>query len=314
VVLLLLSLLLGCNNKKVSLHGDQAVELKDFLEGFPELKLPFLVSDTSINSVGDTGTIDQTIFNQFIPDTVFITPFQKKKDFTIHPIGAYKNGKKETYLLVAAKNKSKQAVYVIVFNENNKYSAFMPLAVSSGSKGVITSSSIDKRLNIGVNKEWKKDEVNYYERNVYGYNNVGMFTLILNETNDLAKNTAKEINPLDTFPKNNKFSGDYYKGSKNLVSLRDGKTEGNYLFYIHFENDDEEKCGGELRGELTLTSPTTAIFRENGDPCVIDFSLTGTQVKVKEQGSCGNYRGIRCFFNDTYTKKKEPRTKKASPR
>jgi hypothetical protein len=33
---------------------------------------------------------------------------------------------------------------------------------------------------------------------------------------------------------------------------------------------------------------------------------------VKEEGSCGNHRDIKCFFNDSYTRKREakPKSKK----
>jgi hypothetical protein len=30
---------------------------------------------------------------------------------------------------------------------------------------------------------------------------------------------------------------------------------------------------------------------------------------MKEEGSCGNHRDIKCFFEDTYTKKKEIKSK-----
>ena len=44
----------------------------------------------------------------------------------------------------------------------------------------------------------------------------------------------------------------------------------------------------------------------------IESDIATIPVKVKENGSCGNNRGIKCFFNDTYTKKKEakPASKK----
>ncbi len=61
---------------------------------------------------------------------------------------------------------------------------------------------------------------------------------------------------------------------------------------------------------LPFKTPTSAVFIENGDPCVIDFTFKLNQVQVKEQGSCGSHRGIKCFFNDTYTKPKEAKPKK----
>ena len=300
----------ACKNKKVSLQGDQQVELNDFVEAYPKTELPFSVVDTSMENIADTTTINYNIFSQFVPDTLLNEPFGKDRKLTIYPVARFEVKDKEKYLVTYVQAKNKEAVYVIVLDSKNKFSAFLPLVATNTDKQTVTTTTIDKKLGININREWKVDETLYYQRNTYAYNNVGMFTLVLNETNDQRKKAETEINPLDTFPKKNKFSGDYYKGKTNFISLRDGKDAQTYQFFVHFENDDEDKCSGELKGDLTITSPTTAIYRENSDPCVIDFILTGNQVKVKEKGSCGNYRGIKCFFNDTYTKKKEPKVEK----
>ncbi len=132
--------------------------------------------------------------------------------------------------------------------------------------------------------------------------------IVINDSNEDPKKTAV-INPIDTLPKKNKLSGDYVRDKKNYISLRDTKKPNVYQFFIHFEKN-EGSCTGELKGELKMKDATTAEFRENGDPCVIDFTFSGNQVSLKEQGSCGNHRGIKCYFNDTFIKKKEPRNKK----
>ncbi len=309
VALILLSSLLACNNKKVSLEGDEKVEQTDFISAFPKSELPFTVADTGLQRLKTSTPISYTIFNQFVPDSILNDPFGKNRKVNINPIARFENEQKETYLVTHISSGKKEAVYLLVFDNKNAYSASLPLINPISSLPGVTTASIDKKEIISINTDWKTDNVNYYQRNIYAYNNAGKIMLVLQETND-NKNADKEINPLDTFPKKNKFSGDYYKGKNNLVAIRDGINENAYKFYIYFQNDDEEKCGGELRGEFTLTSPTTAMFKESGNTCVIDFTLTPTQVKVKEQGSCGNYRGIKCFFNDTYTKKKEPKTPK----
>ena len=54
-----------------------------------------------------------------------------------------------------------------------------------------------------------------------------------------------------------------------------------------------------------MTGETTGQYANTGDPCGLAFTFKGSEVIVKENGSCGNYRDIKCFFNDTYTKKKE---------
>ncbi|MCY7420755.1 MAG: hypothetical protein LH478_03320 [Chitinophagaceae bacterium] len=304
LVFLLLAVF-GCKNKKVSLQGEDQVEFNDFLNAFPEGKLPFAVVDTNLTNLDDTTTISSAIFNRFIPDTIFMFPFGTDRKLKIQPVIRFSDKGKETYLVTQVSNKTKTAVYLVVLNNKNEFSAFLPLTSNSKDKGIVTTATIDKKMGVTLTDEWKANETDFYQRNTYAYNNVGLFTLVLNETNDFSIKPTKEVNPIDTFPKKNKLSGDYYKGTTNFISLRDGKDAQNYRFYIHFENDGEDKCGGELRGLLSMSSATNAIFKENNDPCVIDFVFTGRQVKFKEQGSCGNYRGIKCFFNDSYIKKRD---------
>ena len=64
-------------------------------------------------------------------------------------------------------------------------------------------------------------------------------------------------------------------------------------------------CKGELRGEASITSPNVAVYRENGDPCVLQFTFGANAVTMKEVQGCGNYRDIKCFFEGTYPRKKE---------
>jgi hypothetical protein len=181
----------------------------------------------------------------------------------------------------------------------------MPLVVTDDDEKV-TTASIDKKLTIVINKEWTiKDDI-YYNRVIYAYNNVGVFTTVLTETNTDRRAGKVITNPLDTFPKKYHFSGDYLKGNKNIVSIRDGKNPDEYLFFVYFESgNEEEQCGGEIRGMMKMVSDKAGIFKGDGDPCQLNFDFTTNSVVVKETGSCGNYRGIKCFFNDTYTKKKE---------
>jgi hypothetical protein len=112
-------------------------------------------------------------------------------------------------------------------------------------------------------------------------------------------------------PRKFKYSGEYVQDKKNFISLRDGKKPDTYFFFVHFEKN-EGGCTGELKGELKMKTPASAEFTENGDPCVIDFRFEGNQIILKERGSCGNHRGIRCYFDDTFTRKKEPRSAKKS--
>ena len=59
----------------------------------------------------------------------------------------------------------------------------MPLLISNDDE-IIHSASIDKKLTIVVNDEWTVKNDIYYERTIYAYNNVGIFTTVLTETNE----------------------------------------------------------------------------------------------------------------------------------
>jgi hypothetical protein len=214
---------------------------------------------------------------------------------------------KETYLASLVSGKNNAAVYLTVYDKN-KYTTNLPLLVTKRDD-VMNSASIDKKLTVVLNKEWSVKNDVYYDRTIYAYNNVGVFTTVLTETNEERRGEAAVLNPFDTFPKKYKYSGDYFKGSTNFLFIRDGTVADEYRFFVHFANDDKsDPCGGEIKGIFKMVSDKAGVFNGNGDPCVLDLSFSTAGVNVKETGSCGNYRGIKCFFNDTYTKKKETAT------
>ncbi len=304
-VLFVLLTVLGCKNKKTS-NGNQPEEAQEFYDAYKEIKLPLIISDTSLNTIKDTSTISYPVFTHFISDSIFNVPFGKDRKLAIHPIGRFEQKNKETYFATLVKNKEHAAVYLSVFDKN-KFLATMLLVQDRGADGVNTAI-VDKRLTIVLNKEWTVKNEQYYKRTILAYNNVGIFTTVLTETNEGRGAEIAIQNPLDTFPKKYKYSGDYAKGTKNFLSVRDGRAPNEYRFFVRFLNEnDGETCGGELKGELKMTSEKEGVYTGSGDPCVVNFTFTPTQISVKENGSCGNSRGIKCFFNDTYTKKKEPK-------
>ena len=303
VFAMIILMMFACRNKK-KLSGNEHVEAAEFFNAYNALKLPFSVADTSLNAIVDTNTISSAVFTQFVPDTIFNIPFGKDRKFIIHPIGKVEVKGKETYFATLVSGKNATAIYLSVYDKN-KVTANLLLVASNDDESV-TSASIDKKLSIVINKEWTIKNDIYYNRIIYAYNNVGLFTTVLTETNEDRRAEKTLSNPLDTFPKKYKYSGDYVKGSKNIVSVRDGKKPDEYLFFVYFENgSEEEPCGGELRGMMKMVSEKTAVYQGQGDPCKLDFNFTPNKIMVKETGSCGNYRGIKCFFNDTYTKRKE---------
>src|SRR5688572_30604241 len=70
-VLFLAVIMTGCKSKKASLSGDEPVEISDFIEFFPDRRLPFQVADsTLLKKETDSLLISYTIFTQFVPDTI----------------------------------------------------------------------------------------------------------------------------------------------------------------------------------------------------------------------------------------------------
>ncbi len=115
------------------------------------------------------------------------------------------------------------------------------------------------------------------------------FALVM--TDALDEKISELINPIDSFSRKQKYTGDYGSGKMNLVSIRDGRRANHIDFFIHFEKDGGA-CSGELKGEAILKGPATAEYRVAGDPCVLTFTFSNSAVTLKEEG-CGARRGLQ---------------------
>lgn len=303
---LLLLVLLGCKEQKVDLSGETPLKINDLLTVFPKLSLPLSVSDTNVVKLGDTVTIGYKAFVQFFPDSAILAITGPAKRMVIHPVGRIEKDK-ENYLLASfttSKNTSYFAVFVT--DKKNHFLAAKALLSSASTDGYTHSVTINREPTFLLSREkmGKENQVQF-SRAGWVYTSEGYFMIVIHDSNeDISKNTI--INPVDSLPRKNKFSGDYAQDKKNFISIRDGKTPNSYLFFIHFEKN-EGSCTGELKGEMKMKADNNAQFTQNGDPCVIDFSFGDREITLKEQGSCGTHRGIKCFFNDTFTKRKESR-------
>jgi hypothetical protein len=126
-------------------------------------------------------------------------------------------------------------------------------------------------------------------------------------TDALDEKSVDLINPIDSFSRKNKYSGDYIRDKTNLVSVRDNKKPGRMTFFVHFER--KNNCTGELKGEASFTSGNTAMYRAAGDPCVLQFNFTASSVAIKEVEGCGSHRGVDCLFEGIYPRKREAKKK-----
>ena len=309
VVCFVLVLLLSCKDKNASLSGNEPVDIKYFLAAFPTLKLPYKVADSNMVKIADTTNISYAVFSGFVPDSVLISALGKNVSKSkIHPVGQIIK-ENETYILANFTQNKKTSLVTFLLNKKSAYLANLILLKQDTKDDYMHSVNITTEPTFILNKE-KYNNANelFYTRNGYAYNNGSSeFIAVMNDSNEDLKRKSEVINPIDTFPRLNKLSGNYVQDKKNYISVRDGSNSFKYQFFIHFEKNDGD-CTGELKGIMTMRDATHGYFQENGDPCVIDFIFGSNNITVKERGNCGNHRGIKCFFDDIYRKKKESKT------
>ncbi len=307
--LLLFVTILGCKAKKADVSGETTVRLSDLMAVFQKINLPFSAADTNVAKLGDTVTIGYKAFIQFFPDSALTGIVGTTRKLVIHPVGKIEKEKENYLLLTFITGKKICYLAVIVTDKKNKFLAAKELLRSVSNDDYAHTLSINREPTFIVSREKTgKDTQLRFSRAGWVYTSAGYFMVVVNDSNEDSRNEAI-INPLDSLSKKNKYSGDYAQDKKNFISLRDGKTTGSYLFFIHFEKD-EGSCTGELKGEMKMKSANTAQYVHSGDPCIIDFTFEEKEITLKEQGSCGNHRGIKCFFNDTFTRKKDLKTAK----
>ncbi len=296
---------IACRDKNAYSTGDSSTEIKEFLKAFPALTLPYQLTDSNIAKIKDTISISYDLFTRYIPDTVLINEFGKNANtIRITPVGKIKK-ESELYLLAKFTVNKKITIEAFLLDIKNNYSSHLHLLNQLNKDSYTHNISITTEPTFILSREKvnAKSELSY-TRNGYAYDKSSKnFMAIINDSNEDAK-SMEIINPIDTFRKANKFSGDYVKDKKNFISVRDGIRPDEYQFFIHFEKE-KGTCKGELKGTMTMRDVTNAYYQQNGDLCIIDFTFKSNSISVKEQDNCGNHRGIKCFFNDTYKKKNE---------
>lgn len=310
LILLLPFILFSCKGKKKVLQDDDIVTVADFIDFFPDIPMPVKIADTTLlKKSTDSSLIGYKIFIQFIPDSVLSKEFGKGVKPKLYPLGKTAEKNKETYLFIKAVNGNRRVGYLACFSKDQKFLQAMPLVQTDQDPGTSTYGLLDSKFQITTFREKKSGNDVRFKRNVYIFNSAAnQFMLIMTEPNE--EMIEKVINPIDTLPRKQKFAGDYVKDSKNFISFRDGKRNGELLFFVHFEKDNGT-CKGELKGNALVGQRNTATFTDSGNPCSLEFNFEGNTVTMKETGGCGKYRDIKCFFEGSFRKKPEPRTKPA---
>jgi hypothetical protein len=310
-------LLFACKDKKKGNGADGIIEMSDFIELFPKKKVPFLLGDSTVKKAArDSGAITFEVFTRFVPDSVIYKDFGKKAKPVFYPLCRIESDDSETYLYAKAAKDNKRVAYLVVLDEKQVYSTGRAMMVTTTDAGVSQNTGLDSKYTITSTLQYRTAKgQTIYKKNAYVYNkDAADLTLILTESNDASASKSMELlNPLDTFPKKKKYSGDYIQDKMNIISIRDGNKDKEILFFVHVEKENGE-CKGELKATATIVSPESAVYSEPGNPCVLRFVFKGNTVSLKEEKGCGNFRDIKCFFEGSFVKKKEPKPlKEAKP-
>jgi hypothetical protein len=297
--------LFACKDKKQNIQAGEIVTAADFVSFYREVSLPYMIADTMLlRKPNDSMAISHNIFSQFIPDSVWQKDFGKSAKPRFYALGRTAEKQKESYLFTAVILGNKRVAYLACFSNDHKFLKAMPLVRTGFDHYTSAYGLLDSKFQISTYRETKKAGGDVlFKRNIYFYDRNGdNFTLIVTEPNeDIIQNV---FNPIDTLPANHKYSGDYVENDRNFITIRDGKNTSEMVFFIHFEKN-EGKCIGELKGAARFISPTVAQFVKSDNPCMLEFTFSGSKITVKEKGGCGSYRDIQCFFTGSYWKKKK---------
>ena len=305
-VVFLVVFLWSCRNGK---SDDNGFSYEKFAGLFPKEQAAYQLSDADLLSNKDTTVIRSPEFAKFISDSLKNKLFGKSSKVRYVAMARVKAPKNTIYYIVRATSGGKKVALLIPFT-NDQFDVAFPFLVPDDDATTSQLSTIDKSNAIIKAVSQKKPAGDVAEgREVYQYvPEAKQFTLLL--TNPL-NNVAEVINPIDTFARKHRFSADYLKDKKNYISIRDGRSSNELLFYIHIEKGE---CSGEIKGTLLLTASNRAVYRQSGEPCQLSLQFLGNAITVKEGGGCGSRRGLDCSFDGTYNRKKEKsKTSKKRP-
>ena len=307
--LLLICLLLGCKQKLSKKITDEGLTVAEFIALAPVSPLPVIVHDTTLRKKEpDSSKINTAGFLAYLPDSVISNFFSSPKNLRLYVLGTVEDTEKGHYLLLKSVKGKKASAFLFYFNRKNEYVAVKQIGGGNTEQGITRYCKIDGRYNITMVEEKKRNGSLRIRETIYYLDAGGQFILVMTNSNE---DLSAEIrgNPIDSFPRTNKFAADYAIDQKNLVSIRDGSTNKTLHFFIHFSKQ-KDACIGELKGEATWIDQQKAVFRDPNSPCVLYFTFTKSSVRIQEEDGCGSYRDITCLFEGSYPRKREASRKK----
>lgn len=295
-------LMVGCgsNDQKETSETEGSSAFQEFLQYFPEKQLPYELGDTSLKSGGKD--LPAEIVSSFVPDSIVANAPGSSKKVSYKPLARVEGSQGSTFAIIQVAKGSSRSTHLLVYDQNGQFAGSLPFLVPAG-KNTRQVSSVDENHNIIRSTEQIQGiRITAEGKNIFAWDGAtNSFTWVMT---DPLKDDEEIQNPLDTFPQHHKLSGDYVKDKKNVVFIRDGRSPNQLQVFIHTEKNKGE-CKGELKGDFIVTSSNTAVFRQAGDPCVLQLKFSGNSVSLDEQQGCGNYRGLDCPFDGSFKKKKK---------
>jgi hypothetical protein len=307
-VLVLTAWMVACSNNKQDQQVDINFQYQEFADKFKTVTIPYQLSDTALLNNNDTAQIRDKAFSDLLPDSIKAKLFGKNSRVRYVPLAKINVPAAETYYIVKASAGSKKTALLFSFDKEHKFGAVFPFLVPDAESATTQVSTIDKAYSISRSILRKQsNDVIAEGKDVYVYNNDAKdFTLIM--TDVLDERSEELINPIDTLPSEQKWTGDYARDKRNIVSVRDGRKPNSLLVFIHFEKN-KGQCTGELKGDAEMSGANTAVYRQGGDPCVLQLTFSKNAVTLKEIEGCGSRRGLECSFDGTFQRKKKDKEK-----
>jgi hypothetical protein len=306
IITLLSFFVLACGSKKNGKAAEEpGVKQDQSGQQFKTASVPFPLTDTFLLKNSDTNSLTNPHFAASVPDTLKKKLFGERKSVRYVPLYTLKISGEEQYYIVKAQAATTKAALIFAFVKDSLVAVF-PFLVPDENPNTFQQSSIDKTFSISRSVIQTGDEGHAEGKDVFVFNkDARSFTLIM--TDPLDEKSIALVNPIDTFSKVSKLAGDYSRDKRNIVSIRDGRRPNLLTVFVHFETDNN--CNGELKGDAEITSATTAIYRQAGDPCVLQLDFSTSSVTLSELEGCGARRGLECSFNGSYAKNKIPKAK-----
>lgn len=299
---------LACSNpRRKDLSRDAVGSMEELIESFDVLTLPLAFPDTLLRkNDNDSLLMGKANFLLFFPDTALKRVFGKITGFPkLYALGRLPVKEEETYLFMKAVRGKKRALFVFVIDKNKKYTVSMHLLVDDEDPTTTMGCGIDRKFTFTLTKERKSGDELFYTNSSYYYTTAGEFMLAAINTNEAPVND-KIDNPLDTLSRKMKWGGDYYWDRKNLVSVRDGRTEKERQVFILLNRNDGS-CRGEIKGVAVKLKEQIFQLAPPGDPCSIELFFSGKSVQIKELTGCGNHRDMDCAFDGQFHLRREAR-------